>query len=141
MKRWRLLIGALVAFALIAFGVRHVLEKRAQRKREVGYETTLRSYSEVFKPGMTRKQLEDYLSAKGTPFRQMCCVSRKEFGKGVYDDLVKVGQEDAPWFCSEQNIYVAFQFIGPERHSVGPAAEASDTLNSVSVYRWLEGCL
>jgi hypothetical protein len=54
---------------------------------------------------MTRKQVEDYLAAKGVSFRQMCCVSAKEFSRGVYDnaydDLVKIGQEDVPFVCSE----------------------------------------
>jgi hypothetical protein len=71
----------------------------------------------------------------------MCCVDRKEFSRGVYDDLVKIGQEDAPWFCSEKNVYVALEFIGPERHSVGPSAEAYDTLTTITIYRWLEGCM
>jgi hypothetical protein len=92
MKRWLLLIAALIAVALVAFGVRHVLEERAQRKREVAYAKTLRSYSEVLRTGMTRKDVEEYLSTRNAPFRHMCCVDRKEFSRGVYDDLVKIGQ-------------------------------------------------
>jgi len=57
---------------------------------------------------MTRKQVEDYLSARNLSFRQMCCVSVKEFSRGVYDnaydDLVKIAQEEVPWFCSENNV-------------------------------------
>lgn len=141
MKRWLLLIAALIAVALVAFGVRHVLEERAQRKREVAYAKILRSYSEVLGTGMTRKDVEEYLSTRNAPFRHMCCVDRKEFSRGVYDDLVKIGQEDAPWFCSEKNVYVALEFIGPERHSAGPSAEAYDTLTTITIYRWLEGCM
>jgi len=93
---------------------------------------------------MSRKEVEDYLSAKKTRFRQMCCVDTKKFSRDVYDntydDLVKIGQEDVPWACSENNVYIAFQFLGPNKNSV-PATEPSDTLKDVSVYHWLEGCM
>jgi hypothetical protein len=56
---------------LAVFGVRYAWKKRAQLQREAGYQSTLRSYSEVLKPGMTRKEMEDYLRAKKIGFRQM----------------------------------------------------------------------
>ena len=91
---------------------------------------------------MTRKEVEDHLRARNVKFRQMCCVEEdKRFSTNVYDDLVKIGQEDAPWVCSEKNVYVAFQFIGPHQDGLGPAADASDRLRAISIYRWLEGCL
>jgi len=141
MKRWRIWTMALILVALVAFGVRHVLEKRAQRKRQVEYEKTLRSYSEDLRTGMTRKDVEDYLSAKNVPFRHMCCANRRKFSYSVYDDLVKIGSEDAPWFCSEKNVYVALEFVGPERHSIGASAEPNDTLNTITIFNWLEGCM
>src|SRR5262245_26425597 len=112
--------------------------------REVEYRKVLLSYSEVLKAGMTRKQVEDYLSAQHIPFRQMCCATVKEFSGGVvehaYDDLVKIGEEDVPWFCSENNVYIAFQFLSPKPLPL-PEASSSDTLKDLSVYHWLEGCL
>ena len=141
MKHWRLLTVVLVAVAMSVIGVRHVLEKPAQQKREVAYQAALRPYSEVLRPGMTRNEVESYLRAENVRFGQMCCVDPTDLSKGVYDDLTKIGQEDAPWFCSEMNIYVAFQFTGPDRHAVGWTADASDTLKSVTIYRRLEGCL
>jgi hypothetical protein len=90
---------------------------------------------------MTRKEVEDYLRARHINFRQMCCVDVKTFSKGVYDDLAQIGQEDAPWFCSEKNIYIAFQFTGQARNAAGWGADDSDKLKTVSIYRWLEGCL
>src|SRR5207245_8485015 len=145
MKHWRLLTVVLVAVALSVIGVRHVLEKRAQQKhvlekraqqkREVAYKAALRSYSEVLRPGVTRNEVESYLRAENVRFGQMCCVDPTDLSKGVYDELTEIGQEDAPWFCSEMNIYVAFQFTGPDRHAVGWTVDASDPLNSVSIYR------
>lgn len=59
---------------------------------------------------------------------------------GVWDDLVKIAQEDTPWVCSEKNIYIAFQFAGTGPHAAPPSAGPSDTLTAVTVYPSLEGC-
>src|SRR5437870_5497043 len=105
MKRWRLLVAILAVVALSALGLRHVLERRAQQRRDAAYQLALRAYEEVLRPGMTRKQVDDYLRAKSVELRLMCCVDPQE-SKSVWDELVKIGQEDAPWFCSENNVYV-----------------------------------
>jgi hypothetical protein len=91
---------------------------------------------------MTRREVEEYLRTRNVRFRQMCCVETSQrFSTNVYDDLAKIGQEDAPWFCSEKNVYVAFQFTGSQGNTTGPAADASDRLRTISIYSWLEGCL
>jgi hypothetical protein len=142
MRRWLLPIVLLLVVALAALSMRHFSQERVQQKREAAYQSALRSFSKDLRPGMTRKEVEDYLRARNVKFRQMCCVDANErFSTNVYDDLAKIGQEDAPWVCNEKNVYVAFQFIGPERNSLGPVADASDTLRAISIYRWLEGCL
>jgi hypothetical protein len=140
LRRWRLLMFALIVVALAVIEVHHVLEKRAERKREITYQSTLRSYSERFKPGTARKEVEDYLRARNIGFRQMCCVDSKP-RKTVWDDLTKIGNESVPWFCSENSVYVAFQFTGIERNGGMWDADPSDTLKAVSAYHWLEGCL
>ncbi len=93
---------------------------------------------------MTREEVENYLTAKNVAYRQMCCVSVKRFSTGVYDsaydDLVKIGHEDVGWFCSENNVYVAFQFFGSEKNGL-PTAEPSDKLKDMTIYHWLDGCL
>jgi hypothetical protein len=70
----------------------------------------------------------------------MCCAERADFAKGAYDDLVRIGQEDPPWFCNENNVYVAFQFAAHEPHAVAQA-DPSDLLKTVTIFHWLEGCL
>jgi hypothetical protein len=145
MRRWFLYLAiTLIAGLAVAWRAHHVSEEKAQSRREIEYQETLHSYSEILKTGMSRKEVEDYLSAKKIRFRQMCCVDTKKFSRdaydNAYDDLVKIGQEDVPWFCSENNVYIAFQFLGPNKNSV-PAAEPSDTLKDVRVYHWLEGCM
>jgi hypothetical protein len=143
MRRWYLYLAASITVLFVAFGVSHVREERAQRGRELEYKKALKSYSEVLRTGMTRKQVEDYFSSRNIPFRQLCCVSVKEFSRGVYDDayddLVKIGQEDVPWICSENNVYIAFQFFGSRKDSF--PSEPSDTLKDVTIYHHLEGCM
>jgi hypothetical protein len=141
-RRWLLPIALLLAVVVAALVVRRLSQERAQRKREATYQSALRSYSKDIRAGMTRKQVEDYLEARNVKFRQMCCVDASHrFSTNVYDDLVRIGQEDAPWFCSEKNVYVAFEFTGPERNSSGRVADSTDMLRTISTYQWLEGCL
>jgi hypothetical protein len=138
MKYWPLLL-AVVVIVLVVISVHNVQERRLQRKRDAAYQTTLRSYSEIFKPGTSRKEVEELLRARNQVFRQMCCADIKK-PIGVWDDLVRIAQEDAPWVCEEKNIYIAFQFAGTEPRATPPWAEPSDKLTAVTVYPWLEGC-
>jgi hypothetical protein len=87
----RLLI--LLVMVLLAVGVRYFVKKQTRRRREASYQSTLYLYSQVLKPGITRKEVEDYLRAKKLEFRQMCCAHNKEFRKIPWDDLVKIGEE------------------------------------------------
>ena len=66
---------------------RRALEKRATEKREAVYQRTPLSYSNILKPGMSRKGMEDYFHSRNIVFQQMCCVDPNTFSKGVYDDL------------------------------------------------------
>jgi hypothetical protein len=139
MKRWHLWSAALVALillALFAAAIRNGRKKQAQNKREVAYQSVLNSYSAALKPGLARQEVENYLRTKAVGFQQMCCID----DRSAFADLVKIGKEDAPWYCGEQNIYVAFQFAAVEPHEAFKAFD-SDTLKSVTIFRWLEGCL
>ena len=88
----------------------------------------------------SRKEVEAYLRQKNISFLQMCCINGDN-SKHALDDLTKIGQEDAPWFCSENNIYVAFQFDDKGRHGPHWDANESDVLSKITIFRWLEGCL
>jgi hypothetical protein len=91
---------------------------------------------------MKRKEVEDYLRTKKVEFRQMCCVDSSELSRRhSWDDLTKIGEEDAPWFCGEINVYVAFQFTDHGKQEPGWRADDRDTLRAVTVYQWAEGCL
>ena len=111
MKRILLLIFLLIGVGLFVLGVRHGVQLQAKRKRETAYQSALLSYTQVLKPGMTRKEVEDYLRARNVDFGQNCCVvGIQPHPKHSLDDITKVGEEGAPWFCSEHYVFVAFQF-------------------------------
>ena len=108
----------------------------------MAYQSALHSYAQVLKPGMTRKEVEDYLRANKLEFRQTCCVDMKEYKKGSWDDLVKIGEEDAPWFCNYTAVYVGFQFSGHGQFEGGMwRADDFDKLRAVTVYRQYDKCL
>jgi hypothetical protein len=107
-RRFKVLVSV-AAMALIAFGLWLVQHLRGQRKaaeREAHYESVLAKYASVLKPGMRREQVEPRLQTDGRRFNQMCCVANfrgehASFVGSSWDDLVKIGEESAPWFCSE----------------------------------------
>ena len=133
---------AILSVVLLAVGVRHVVKKHLQKGREIRYQETLTAYQHSLKPGMTRKDIEGYLKANGKRFSQSCCVDIKEFRKRSWDDLVKIGSEDAPWFCSEGAVYVGFQFAdSPLHHDEMWRADDLDTLKAITIYHRPENCL
>jgi len=111
-------------------------------KREVGYQSALMGYSQDFQPGLTRKEVEDRLRSKGASFGQIWTSfgGRRE---SDYADIVKIGEESAPWYCSEAYVYIALEFSAVEEHSFlyHHLAKDSDVLKRVEIFRPLTGCL
>jgi hypothetical protein len=90
---------------------------------------------------MTRKEVEDYLRAKKLEFRQMCCVDTKEFRTIPCADLVRIGEEDAAWYCSSTDVYLACQFTNGGQFKEGMwRADDLDTQKAVGIHRSLETC-
>ena len=110
---------------------------RARQEREGGYQAQRVGYSAVLKPGLTRSEVETYLRNNGHEFQQMCCMGKS---KNAYDDLTRIGQERHPWYCSAHNVYVGFEFVSSGSHEFAEAHD-SDTLKSIQIFHWLEGCL
>lgn len=139
-RRSRALPQTLVAasaLALVWLGAASACAHVSKEQREAAYQSALTSYAEALSIGMLRKDVEAYLAARGTSFRQMCCMGAS---KNAYDDLIKIGGEKHPWYCSEHNVYVGLQFISTGKHDF-PEAHDADTLQSLRIYHWLEGCL
>jgi hypothetical protein len=146
-KRSKVLV-IIAAIAVVIFGlwsVRELRERHKAAEREINYQTVLAKYSSALKPGMTREQVERHLQSGGTRFKQMCCVADfrgqhvNAIGAG-WDDLVKIGEESVPWFCSENNVYIAFEF-NPKSNGELADTNGPDILKRVSVFHQLERCL
>jgi hypothetical protein len=118
------LIGVVAAW-------RYRLQERAREKREAEYDLARRTYAAVLQPGITRKDVEDYL-------RRNNVVTSS---RSPDELLIKIGQEDPPWFCSDSNVYVKFQF---DHHGQNPAQwlpRDSDILIAITVLHWSDKCL
>jgi len=135
MNSKEVLISALILAAVASSACRGAA-RRAQAKREVAYQQTLQKYSGEFTAGMSRKEIEGRLQAQNIQFLSMCCAEERV---GM-DDLVKIGSEEHPWYCSEHNVYVAFEFTAAKPTDVFTASDA-DRLRKVTIFHWLEGCL
>jgi hypothetical protein len=141
MKWKRLLILVIVSAVgvTLAFLIRSRVRAAAQREREAGYPLALRAYSEIVQPGMTRKEVENALRSRATSFSK---ILGPFGGTAEYGDLVKIGEEDAPWYCSEEYVYVAFVFSAVEKHDLEHHLGAdSDVLKKVQIFRPDTGCL
>jgi hypothetical protein len=124
-------IVVLICASAIGYGLKkHADKKLEEQKREALYSSALSSYSKDLEPGMTRNNVENYLGAKTIPFE-----------KSAATDLVEIGQEAAPWFCSEVNVYVAFDFEAIEPHSRAWEPYGTDVLKRIHIYSRPEGCL
>jgi hypothetical protein len=74
----------------------------------------------------------------------MCCAAnfRGQYVSGVgagWDDLVKIANENAPFICSENNVYIAFEF-NPKLPGKLSDTNGSDILKRVTIFHQLEGC-
>lgn len=136
MSTRRSLTAALV-LALSAAPVGNAGGQGAKQKREAAYQSALQSYTEALKPGMARKDVEDYLRTKGASFHQACCALERS----AFADLVKIGPEKHPWYCSEHNVYIAFQFTAVATPDVVVRINDSDVLKQITIFHQLEGCL
>jgi hypothetical protein len=142
MKRWLPLTLAILCAVLLWVGVRYFVQRQAQKKHEVAYQEAVHFYQQILKPGMTRKEVEDYLHAKNKMFRQICCIDSNGTSKNSWDDEVKIGEEDPPWVCGENNVYVGFAFIdNPSPHGESSQADDLDRLKSITLQHHLEKCL
>jgi hypothetical protein len=136
MRRFALVIFVVVFVCVsIGYGLKTHADKREQQrreqqKREAIYNSMLSSYSKDIEPGMTRAKVEDKLRAKAIPFVQ-----------SAEEDLVKIGEEAAPWFCSDVDVYVAFAFEAVEASTRPWESRPTDVLKRVHIYSRPDGCL
>jgi hypothetical protein len=126
----------LLALALIALFVPRGCAQSRNQKREARYQSALQTYSELIKIGATRKEVEETLRSKNTPFGQICCV---EPGT-TFSDLITIGEEKHPWYCSSHTVYVAILFVARDPNAQKTIKE-NDTVQKLRIWHHLDGCL
>jgi hypothetical protein len=132
----RLLQAGLVVTAVAASTLSLAGGQSSEEKREAIYQAALQSYSEIVKPGMTRKDVEALLKSRNTPFGQICCVEEGT----TFSDLTKIGKEKHPWYCEAHNVHVAIEFVAVESRS-SRAIQETDVVKKLTIWHHLEGCL
>ena len=142
MRRWllALFVIILVGSSIAAFRAHsNSVDKReleAKQRRDSDYESEVRSYSQKFELGTTRGKVEEEFRTQGVSFEQMVTVNER----GEFADLIKLGEEEHPWYCSENYVYVAFEFVSTEPHQSLKVSD-SDVLREIRRDDRLSGCL
>jgi hypothetical protein len=95
MKRKPLWVAVVVL--LSAIGACSVYRSRRAAANRVVIEAALRHFSKYVPLGATREQVKDLLRAERVAFKERCCFEPN----GLFSILVRVGQEETPWFCSD----------------------------------------
>jgi hypothetical protein len=89
----------------------------------------LLSYDQALKPGMTRRDVEDYLRANKVSFGRM-------YSSHGYplDDFVDIGMAHYPLPCGDESYYVVFVFSNQSEHvpETNSHADDLDTLQSIT---------
>jgi len=138
MCRWHVFAILMALGTLVTCSSGCAARGKAQQQREDRYQAALASYSEVLKPGMTRKEVEDYLRAKNVTFEHI--IGHGLDDPGPWADLIRIGHEHHPWYCEAHNVYVAIHFTKTEPHDNYQAFD-SDAVKKLTIFHWLEGCL
>jgi hypothetical protein len=133
-----ILLLILVAVALSAFAIESALGRRATQRRQASYDALLREYSTALRPGAQRREVEAMLTSRGRSFQQMCCLLNEN--RNALEDIVKIGSEPKPWYCSENDMYLVFGFDSMPDPQF-PKAHPDDGLRRIALSPWLGGCL
>jgi hypothetical protein len=118
-RHWLAALAIVAALLGVGLAIRAGLEKSSQRKRQLEYRNIVKTYSDALKTGATRDLVESYLRSREKDFHNECCFSGYT---NAWADLVRIGQEIKPWYCSEANVYVAFVFDGADRRAQEPTS-------------------
>jgi hypothetical protein len=92
----------------------------------------VRSYTQVLKPGMTRKEVEGYFRMKNVRYTRTWGVP----GSNTYSpaDLIEIWTFHLPLPCDDQPHYVEFIFKEQTQHPrpTAPQADDLDTLRTIT---------
>lgn len=139
MKRWWLwlIVAIIIAAASSAIAIRQVNKTKRTTANAAAIHVALIHYEQDLKPGLNRKKVKDYLRADGVGFDERCC----NVPGGAFSILVRVGEEEVPWFCSSWPDYMSFEFTRTEAPGSPYQPLNSDVLKEVHLTSNGEGCL
>jgi hypothetical protein len=137
MRRWLSVVLPVITVAAAAWLGVPLRDVRMKQARAIHYQQKLRSYTDLLSPGATRKQVEDALRARGIRYERVSGFDTSL----VYADLVKIGTEPAPWYCSKKNVYVKFAFDAANPGLNQITDSDRDVLLSIAITPWLQDCL
>jgi Na+-transporting NADH:ubiquinone oxidoreductase subunit NqrC len=126
-----LAIIVLVMGSLIFFGARYWMKARAQDQRERNYQSTLLTYRQALKPGITRREVEGYLHSHQNDFQVV-----------DLNDVLQVGQDKSTlFFCEGASVVLEFYFIASKQvHGEADVASDQDTLKGIDIVRIPGAC-
>ena len=126
-----LFIIAVVLGTLVFVGIRYFGKVREAAKQEKVCQSTLQSYRQILKPGMTRNEVEEYLRSKNIEFLRL---------QG--DDISKIGEDDSLiWFCGRPDVFLQFQFTASPQEDSQMDGNGGDKLNDIEIIRKGSGCV
>jgi hypothetical protein len=124
MKRvWRAIVLLVVCVLILGFALDARWDWHIRKEQEDAYQAVLRSYSNHFKSGSTRKDVEGYLRARSVTFQQRSAES----------DLFLVGKGTHDWVCSEKYDYLVFHFA-PAKQGEAWKAQDEDILTRIDLH-------
>ncbi len=115
--------------------------EQQMRHDDVKYGSELSSYQRDLKPGVSRKEVENYFRDRNIPFSRMCCVTTHH-AYGSLDDIVFLRIENHPWPCGTEYVDIGFVFDEQQNqpYTRQSMADPTDTLVGIHVLRTVD-CL
>lgn len=111
MRRWILCCVLAVLAVVLYVTFSNWRETRARHRREAMYQSALASYQGALPSGILREQVEAYLQSRSLHFERLCCT----YPDSTTSELVEIGREPSPWYCSRSIVYVEFRFSTTDR--------------------------
>ncbi len=118
--------------------------EQESRHDDAQYSSALSAFLRDLKPGVSRKEVEDYLHTRNLEFARACCAATilnsytpNRALMDAYDDWVPLREEWRPWPCGGAYVYIAFEFKGLQPHSSSRriAADDRDTLEGIHILK------
>ena len=133
MKRQLIWIAATIALIAAVLGAFALLTAngaadRAAERRKPAYQNSLRMFQQSLPAATTQAEVEDRLNSAKIHFETICPYE----GRYTCADLVVIGEERPPWYCSSWPFQIAVEFKAMEL--------GKNLLTKVELVHNLEGC-